>query len=75
MKNCCKCGEYTKCRDRVVYEDLTGRFKATEPTCEECDIVLRMQEKQDEKEREANKKKEQKAWIKQRDKLLKEHEK
>jgi hypothetical protein len=74
---CHRCGEYTKCRKILVYCGLTCRpeWSFNEWICQKCDISEKII--MDEKLDRASKEEEQIRlnWRKERDKILKQHEK
>ncbi len=81
MKTCYKCGEYKKVRKII---DIDGKFfQPSNPLvigssaywydyiCEDCDQAEKIMRKKGTEEERKQKKEEQKAWIKERDKILK----
>lgn len=74
---CSRCGEYTSCRKKMVYCDLTQRpeWSFNQWICKKCDraeAIIREEEKTKQRKKEKD---EQAKWIKERNKILKQHEK
>lgn len=78
MKTCHKCREYTKVRKRVkIFESLYSKafnIKEEDYICEKCENAEKIEKeiRSEKAQKEFDKK--TKAWIKERDKLLKEAE-
>lgn len=74
---CDYCGEYAPCRKEPIYNGLTTRkenFMWNNYICEKCDRANKLLRKKEEAEEQKEIEESQRAWIKERDKILKEHE-
>lgn len=74
MKECSYCGEFNKVRYIEYIEclfDRTGLIKGYSNICKKCDNAIKVKDKKIKDVYDKLNKREQKTWIKERDKLLK----
>ncbi len=72
MNKCYKCGEYAKCREKIFWKHEILNMNLSQWICEPCDIAEKIEDERDLREARIKRRKNQKAWIKKRDKILKE---